>query len=236
MAVEQEQSSIEDVSESFADLGLTIGCYLTIETIASARKYQVQLIGFFDKRSILISPPLREGREVLLEKNTGLAIRLLEGKKVCAFETKVIYRSSHPYTYYHLQFPEFVNTRQIRNSERVATKIDVAVDSDFDIVGDWPKHAFITNLSKTGARMTSQVSLGEKGHELVLMFELHVSGMHKQLRIPCLIRNIQLSSNSQIAEENNDVQGNYVIGIEFLDMNDEHRLSLSSYIYEHEHK
>ncbi len=79
--------------------------------------------------------------------------------------------------------------------------------------------------------MISPYSLGEKGHELVLMFEIFVSGMHKHLRIPCLIRNIQLSSSDQKLE-----QGSYVVGLEFLDMNDEHRLSLSSYIYENEHK
>lgn len=232
MANSAEQNITQN--ESFADLGLTIGCQFAIETSNSGRKYQVQLIGFLDKRSILISPPLRDGREVLLDKDTPLAIRLLEGKKVCAFETKVIYRSSHPYTYYHLQFPESVNTRQIRNSERVDTKIEVSVDSDFDIVGDWPKLAYITNLSKTGAQMTSQYSLGDKGHELVLMFEVFVSGMHKHLRIPSLIRNIQLNPNAQ-SDSGDSVQGNYVVGIQFLEMNDEQRLTLSSYIYEQEH-
>ena len=231
MAAEQENDASLDINESFADLGLTIGCHFTIETIGSARKYQVQLIGYLDKRSILISPPLREGREVLLENNTGLAIRLLEGKKVCAFETKVIYRSSHPYTHYHLQFPESVNTRQIRNSERIDTSLNVSVDSDFDMLGDWPKPATITNLSKSGARMVSPHSLGEKGHELVLMFEIDVSGLHKKLHIPCLIRNIEFNASSQ-----NEHQGHYVVGAQFIDMTDEMRLGLSSYIYEHDRK
>lgn len=231
MAGEQENDSSLDISESFTDLGLTIGCHFTIETIASARKYQVQLIGYLDKRSILITPPLREGREVLLENNTGLAIRLLEGKKVCAFETKIIYRSSHPYTHYHLQFPESVNTRQIRNSERIDIHLNTSVDSDFDIVGHWPKAATITNLSKSGARMVSPHSLGEKGHELVLTFDIFVSGLHKKLHITCLIRNIEFSASSQ-----NENQGHYIIGAEFIDMSDEAHLSLSSYIYEHDRK
>tara|TARA_R110001592_G_scaffold49482_3_gene154273 strand:+ start:1580 stop:2275 length:696 start_codon:yes stop_codon:yes gene_type:complete len=231
MAITSEQNTAPGTKESFADLGLSIGCHLTIETVGSARKYQVQLIGFWDKKSIVISPPLRDGREVLLDKDAVLAIRLLEGKKVCGFETKIIYRSSHPYTHYHLQFPVSVNTQQIRNSERVDIEIDVSVDSDFDILSDWPKQALITNLSKTGARMLSQHSFGEKSHELILMFQLFVGGMDRQLRIPCLIRNIQLNSINQNVD-----QGSYVLGLEFTDMNDEHRLSLSSYIYEQEHK
>ena len=231
MAGEKESDSTLDINESFADLGLTIGCHFMIETIGSARKYQVQLIGFLDKRSILITPPLSDGREVLLEKNTGLAIRLLEGKNVCAFETKISYRSSHPYTYYHLQFPESVNTRQIRNSERIDTILDVTVDSDFDILGDWPKSATVTNLSKSGARMTSPHSLGEKGHELVLMFEIDVSGIHKKLQIPCIIRNVEFSTSMQ-----KEYKGHYIFGLQFIDMTDEMRLGLSNYIYEHDRK
>jgi c-di-GMP-binding flagellar brake protein YcgR len=236
VAVAQVQDSMMEVNEQFSGLGLSIGSYITIEAIASARKYQVQLIGYLDKRSILISSPLRDGREVLLENNTALAIRLLEGKKVCAFETKIIYRSSHPYTHYHLQFPGTVNTRQIRNSERVDTELKVSVDSDFDVFSDWPKLAYITNLSKTGARMTSQYSLGEKGHEIILMFDLDVSGLHKKLKIPCIIRNIQLNTNLSSQDQEAISKGDFVFGIQFMEMNDEYRLSLSSYIYENEHK
>ena len=231
MAQEKTKETGLEVTESFSDLGLDIGTPLVIETVGSARKYHVQLIGYIDKRSILISSPSRDGREVLLDKDAVLAIRLLDGKKVCAFETRILYRSIHPYTYYHLQFPESVNTRQVRNSERVVIQLAVDVDSDFDILGDWPKPATLTDLSKTGARLISPYSLGEKGHELVLNFELNVSGMKKTLHIPCLIRNIELSAMLE-----NDQRGRYVVGTQFINMTDEQTLTLSTYIYEHDRK
>lgn len=220
-----------ETNESFSELGLAVGTHLIIETAGTSRKYQVQLIGYWEKRSILISPPLRDGREVLLEKDAVLAIRLLDGKKVCAFESRILYRSSHPYTYYHLQFPESVNSRQVRNSERVDIQLPVLVDSDFDIMGDWPKSATLTNLSKTGARLISPHSLGEKNHELVLVFDLTVSGIRKSLRIPCLIRNIELSALQGDAEK-----GHYVVGAQFVNMTEDQILTLSSYIYEYERK
>ncbi len=231
MALEKNQEANTELSEGFADLGLVVGTDITIETVGSNRKYHVQLIGFVDKRSILISPPLREGREVLLDKDAVLAIRLLKGKKVCAFETKIIYRSSHPYTYYHLQFPASVNTRQVRNSERVDISMPVSVDCDFDVLGDWPRAATMINLSKTGARLVSNASLGEKGHELVLVFDLKVSDIEKSLRLPCLIRNIELSTSSDVSQ-----QGKFLVGTQFINLTDEQLLSLSSYIYEHERK
>ena len=220
-----------DNNESFSDLGLPVGTHFIIETAGSSRKYQVQLIGYWDKRSILISPPLRDGKEVLLEKDAVLAVRLLEGRKVCAFESRILYRSSHPYTYYHLQFPISVDSRQVRNSERVEIQLPVLVDSDFDILGDWPKSATLTNLSKTGARLIAPYSLGEKTHELVLIFELTVSNIRKTLRIPCLIRNIELS-----AAQGDDVKGHYVIGAQFVNLTEDQLLTLSSYIYEHERR
>ena len=84
--------------------------------------------------------------------------------------------------------------------------------------------------------MTSQYSLGEKGHEVILKFDIDVSGMHKQLVIPCIIRNIQLNTNLSSQDQEAISKGNFVFGIQFMEMNDEYRLSLSSFIYENEHK
>lgn len=231
MAGDSSQDVVVDEPESLADLGLTIGSLLTIETVSPVRKYQVHLLGYTEHRSILISTPLREGKEVLLDKDGTLAVRLLIGTSVCAFSSKVIYRSIQPYTYYHLAYPEAIEVLQVRNSERVDTLISADIDSDFDIVGEWPKPATINNLSKTGARMTSPFSLGEKGHELLVVFELSVSGMEKQLVLPGLIRNIELNSEQKVGSE-----GRYIVGLEFIRLNDEQRLTLSSYIYENDRK
>jgi len=220
-----------DNTELFSNLGLTVGSNLTIETVSPVRKYQVQLLGYAENRSIFVSSPTRDGREVLLDKNCAVAVRLLVGKKVCAFEAQVIYRSIHPYTYYHLSYPDEVEALQVRNSERVNTLINADVDSDFDIVGEWPKPGYINNLSKTGARMTSPYSLGEKGHELLVSFELSVSGMEKRICLSSIIRNIELNSDAEVGDE-----GRYVVGIEFIDLSDEQRLTLSTYILEHDRR
>ena len=45
------------------------------------------------------------------------------------------------------------------------------------------------------------------------------------------IRNIEFNASSQ-----NEHQGHYVVGAQFIDMTDEMRLGLSSYIYEHDRK
>jgi c-di-GMP-binding flagellar brake protein YcgR len=229
--VSEKLDNNEQSGELFSALGLPIGSAITIETVSPVRKYQVQLIGFVEGRSILVSSPIRDGNEVLLDKDSSVAIRLLVGKKVCAFETRIIYRSIQPYTYYHLAYPEEVEALQIRNSERVDTRIDAEIDSDFDIVGEWPKPAYIDNLSKSGARMSSPYSLGEKGHELLVSFELSVSGITKRVCISSIIRNIDLNTDVEVG-----IEGRYIVGVQFLNLTDEQLLTLSTYIYENERR
>jgi c-di-GMP-binding flagellar brake protein YcgR len=224
-----ENSSLPEQSETteiFSDLSLTIGASLTVETISPVRKYPVQLLGYAENRSIFISSPLRDGKEVLLDKDCVVAVRLLVGKNVCAFETKVLYRSIQPYTYYHLAYPKDITVLQIRNSERVDTLIETDVDSDFDIVGNWPRSAKINNLSKTGARMISSTDLGESGQEILLQFEVTVSGINKRVCLPSIIRNV----------DNNESEGDekFTVGVQFLELTDEETLTLSTYIYENE--
>lgn len=226
-----ENSSVPEqveTTKSFSDLHLIIGASLTIETISPVRKYTVHLLGYTAHRSLFISTPLREGKEVLLDKNCVVAVRLLVGKNVCAFETKVLYRSLQPYTYYHLAYPEEITVLQIRNSERVDILIEADVDSDFDIVGDWPRAATINNLSKTGARMVSSTRLGEKGQEILLQFGVVVSGINKRVCLPSIIRNVEKNDESEVEE--------YTVGVQFLALTDEEILTLSTYIYEHENQ
>jgi len=212
---------------SLVSLGIAIGTTFTIETVSPVRKYPVHLLGYSENRSLFISTPLREGKEVLLDKDCVLTVRLLVGKSVCAFQTKVLYRSIQPYTYYHLAYPDEIEALQVRNSERVDTKISADIDSDFDIVGEWPKPALINNLSKTGAKMTSPFSLGDKGHELLVAFQLFVSGMDKRVCLPSLIRNIEVNADIEAGHD-----GRYIVGVEFVNLTDEQRLTLSTYIYE----
>src|SRR5690606_8942875 len=101
-----------------------------------------------------------------------------------------VYRSVHPYVYYHLAWPEEVAARQIRDSERIDTEFEVMVDNDFDVVGDWPKPALLNNLSKSGARVLSTTPLGSAGHELVIKCTLTMSDVRKDLALTAIIRNV----------------------------------------------
>jgi len=214
----------DDGQQPFESLNIPVGTPLTVETISPHRRLQAKLIGYVLGKSILISPPIKDGKEKLLELDESVTIRLLIRKKICAFESRVKYRSLQPFNYYHLQYPTELMSLQVRVSERVDVNLDVLIDSEFDIgVGEWPKKAVITNLSKSGASLLCSGSFGEKGHEIIVNLDIEVSGLQRSLAINGVIRNKE-------ASDSDESMFNY--GVEFVDLTDADVLSLTGFIYE----
>ncbi|MCP5160543.1 MAG: flagellar brake protein [Hahellaceae bacterium] len=215
-----------DTLESFGDLGVPVGSAITLETVSPVRKLTVKLLGYSDGRSLMVSAPTREGKEILLERGETVAARFLHRNKVCGFESKVVYRSIQPYSYYHLEYPKTLNVVQIRDSERVDLSIKVQVESEFDGgMGDWPQNALIKDISKSGISVTSRKALGEVGHELVLRFDLPVAGITKSFVLEAIIRNRNVIN----AKEGKTA---YVYGMQFQSLEDSDKLALASYTYE----
>jgi len=90
-------------------------------------------------------------------------------------------------------------------------------------VGEWPKKAVITNLSKSGASLLCSDSFGEKGHEIIVNLDIEVSGLQRSLAINGVIRNKEASDSAES-------MFNY--GVEFVDLTDADVLSLTGFIYE----
>lgn len=221
-----EENTNNEGQQPFDSLGVPVGSPLTIETLSPHRRLTVKMIGYVSGRSILISPPMREGKEQLLEVGETVAVRLLIRKKICAFEARIKYRSLQPYTYYHIEYPSEMVSLQVRSSERVSVNIPVLIESDFDIgMGEWPKQAVITDLSKTGTALKCAESIGDKGHEVIVKLDVNVSGLSRSLSLNGVIRNKELQGPDSSF---------YTFGLEFTDVRDEDKLSLAGFIYEKE--
>lgn len=219
-----KNNSNDNDQQPFESLNVPVGTQITVETISPHRRLQAKLIGYVPGKSILISPPLKDGKENLLDLDESVTIRMLIRQQICAFESRVKYRSLQPFNYYHLQYPTELMSLQVRSSERVDVAIKVLIDSEFDIgVGEWPKHATITNLSKSGSALLCPDSFGEKGHEIIVNLDVEVSGLQRSLSINGVIRNKEASE----ADKNM-----FSYGIEFVELSDEDILSLTGFIYE----
>ncbi len=219
-----ENNTNNESQQSFEQLGVPVGAQMTLETLSPPRRLAVKVIGYAPGKSIMISPPMRDNKEILLEVGEVLAVRLLMRKSICAFESRIKYRSLQPFTYYHLEYPSALESLQVRTAERLDVNLPVLIGSEFDIgMGEWPKKAVITNLSKTGAALSCVDSFGEKGHEIIVNLDIQVSGLNRTLSLNGLIRN---------KERVNTDEELYSFGVEFTDLLDEDTLSLAGFIYE----
>lgn len=222
-----EDANLKDSQRPFEALGVTVGSSLTIETMSPNRRMTVKVMGYAVGKSLLVTPPMKDGKEQLLEIGEAVAVRMLIRKQICAFETRVKYRSLQPYSYYHLEYPTDLVSLQVRSSERIDVDLPVLINSDFDIgMGDWPKQGVITNMSKTGAAITCSNSFGEKGHEVIVVLDIEVSGLKRSLALNSVIRNKELL--------NGDTDS-YSFGVQFVELKDEDTLSLTGFIYENDH-
>lgn len=211
------------IQRDLASVDLEIGAQWVLETRTIRRKAQVQLLGYRARHSLMISAPMRNGSELLLERDEPLALRFMSGKTVCAFESRVIFHSYQPYSFYHIAYPEQVETLDVRNSVRVKADIFAEVDSEFVLVGDWPKTVKLVNLSESGLCFVYADFLGLLGHELIFTIALPVQGATSTLFLKGVIRNIEHRYAGLRKQD-------YLVGVEFIELDAHSRLVLSNYV------
>lgn len=216
------RSSVK-LQRSFETLGLEVGQLLTVEAQHPKRKAQVQLLGYRSGHSLMISAPRKHSSEVLLEKDEPLALRFLTGRTACAFESRVLYHCYQPFSYYHISFPQHVESLEVRNATRVESNIFADVDSEFVLVGEWPKTVQLVNLSESGLCFRSDEFLGLLGHELLFTFEVPLEAQKTTLFVTGIIRNID-------HPEPQSLDRHYSVGVEFVGLDERARLVLANYV------
>jgi len=209
---------------SFRALNAPIGTIVSLDLAAPARRSQVRLLGSEYGQGLIVSLPKPEFT-ALIQEGTLLKVRFLLKTGFVNFGARVLAIQDMPFPHMFLSFPSSVEIRNVRSAERISTSIHANVDSDFNIDGAWPKTGSIEDLSKTGAKLRSRERLGEFGHELKLEFKLKLSDMTRTVRLGAIIRNAHVESKAM-------GEPHFVFGVQFLELDDEARLALISFIYE----
>lgn len=209
---------------SFRALNAPIGTIVTLDLAAPARRTQVRLLGAENGQGLIVSMPKTEFMNEI-QDGSLLKVRFLLKTGFVHFGARVLSIANTPFPHVFLSFPSSVEIRNVRSAERISTSIHANVDSDFNIDGAWPKSGTIEDLSKTGAKLRSRERLGEFGHELKLEFNLSLSDMTRPVQLSAIIRNAHVESQA-LGEPH------FVFGLQFLELDDEARLALTSFIYE----
>ncbi len=187
----------------------------------TVERYPVRLIGAVDKRSLLVSHPVIDGRMIYMKDGESVTVKAMRGKFAYSFDASVLKCQLAPYPYLHLTFPTQVRCTSIRKAHRITLN---AVAS----VGRAEQRARVAcnmkDLSIAGMLVHIPRDLAVVGTQVEVAFRLQISGEPTTFDVPGVIRNVR---------DTEDTASRYrACGLEFAELIRAQRNSLQLFIYE----
>ncbi len=218
-ALEQLQSV-----RTLAELNPRIGERVQIETRAPRRRYSVQLLGYRENGSMMVSAPRKS---VAINEGAKVTARLMSGNYICAFSVRILKIQSSPFAYWHLEYPTATEVRRIRSHTRVPVNLLVSVDEFEPGKGlrlDWPVTALCTDISLKGACIEAPATLGKQGDQIFVTTRFQVAGVDQVVLLSAVIRGVESGTGG----------GTKVVthGVEFVDVDEDSHLILASFVYQ----
>ena len=225
MAEHDTKNPESQLAVPFDELKLRIGSQLILNSLDQSERYVVRLIGYSVNQSVIVSTPKVEGKQLILKKDRPFKVSSMAKKEAFAFQTSVKAVMLQPYPYIHLDYPKEMFTVQVRNSSRLDVNIPVTLVDDSKANREGSEQVHLVNLSKTGAGLQSDESIGKEGDEIVIKFAISVAEVSKFIKLTAIIRNTR-------AEEVKNSPTKYSYGLQFADMSDSAKIVLSAFINE----
>lgn len=200
-----------------------IGDVVQLQDFASDKhRHYVKLIGFFNKKSVLVSHPMQDEKLLFVKKGESYLLRGFSGTKTYEFTADVINVCLSPYPYLHLSFPSQVSTVNMRSAMRIKIRLVCAIKVK-DVAQ--PVTGSIDDMSVSGTRVQSKMEFGKVGDEVEVSFRLPLDGTEQLLTIPAVVRNVTRET------ENSGADRAFLSGLEFMHKEGNERNSLHYFIY-----
>lgn len=213
--------------KSVSDMHLHIGEVMQLQPVDADERdrYLVKLIGFLDKRSILVSAPTLDGQVLFIKEGQTFEVRTFSGREVYHFMASVVRSCTSPYPYLHLSFPRVVKGFAVRNATRVKVKLICTVTSAQEGERALKIPCSLSDLSTSGAQLESNKSLGEIGDELSLSLRLSLfENDPVYISLSAIIRRA-------VPGESGATQESLLYGISFQEPSQTERLMLENFIF-----
>lgn len=212
----------------FDDLKLLPGYPLQIQFQGAngvSERYNCRYVGVLPGKALLLSVPRVKGRVLRLRPGQKLVARMVIATGVGVFSCSVASQVSEPYPLLHLDYPEEVGFKGIRQSTRVEVDLPVGIVNQSSLE-EVKLEGRIADISLSGARLELAEVLGEMGDKLKLMASVTVAGTRHQLNVEAVIRS-RVERSTQEREQKTPV----VYGVEFTERDESRRLLLAAYVY-----
>lgn len=186
-------------------------------------RYFCRYIGCVKDKSILVSPLVAGGRELDLNSDKQVTARLMIGRGICVFPTRVMSIQQKPLAMMYLEYPDDVDFKSIRNAERVETGLDIIVNNA--LKRDQVSEGKLRDISITGARIEIYRPIAELDDEVIICGDYPIESINQTMRVNAVIR-----SRSKSAPRNSNIHQPITYGVEFIRLPDEKRLILYGYV------
>ncbi len=212
--------------KTLAELRPQVGERVRLETRSPRARYAVQLIGFRDGGSVLVSAPRASGGVPPLNEGAPLTARLMAGNWICTFDTRLLKIQSQPYPVWHLEYPAALDVQRVRHHTRVPVNLRVSVDCDEHSTpaAAFPVTALCSDIHVSGACIESSRLLGRVDDKLYITARVSVSGIDHVILAPAIVRNLYESEAGSFPVISH--------GVEFVDLEEDTRLILAGFVYQ----
>lgn len=209
---------------TFQEMNLPVGARLqmTIKSGPSRGVHYTELIGYIDGDFLIVKIPVEHGHCVHVQHGDQLNFRIFSGVDIFTFSSIIQSIFAKPHNYMHISFPVDVQATALRGAIRAKVDLPVQVNGRF-------LPATITNISVSGAGITTEDKLGEPGDELLISFSCPVSLTRQNVPIktPVKICNVQRLPNTH-----EDAPPKFTYGVMFHAIDPTNKVMLQNFVYE----
>jgi hypothetical protein len=209
-----------DKKVDFIDLKLVPGQVFQLEFEGyTSERVKATLIGYRRNGSLIVTTPIVQGVLANVTSGEKVTIRFFSGRmsSACAFQTEVIYASKSPYPHIHLKLPDKVLIGEVRKGVRAGVEVVTKVNYVTDLE-PMTTSAKIVDLSMNGARMVGRTFGFAVESDILLDFDIAVSGIELGLKIKAKVRSIS------------PLEKGFAVGLQFEEVPANEKIALQAFV------
>lgn len=197
-AVPVKTGPVEKI-EDLLSVKLAVGDTIQLQDSSSGRQQCfVKLIGYFNKKSVLVSHPRIDEKLSFVKEGQGYLARGFAGTKTYEFNTNVIHVCLAPYPYLHLAFPAQVKTTNMRGAVRIKLRLVCTIEAP---ATGLKMPAIIDDMSISGARIHASKPFGQVGDAISVGMRMQVAGETQVFLVSSVIRNVREEKDAQTGDK-----------------------------------
>jgi c-di-GMP-binding flagellar brake protein YcgR len=147
------------------------------------------LIGYETGKYLLVKVPTENGVSVPMREGEEVTVRAFSGAGVYSFDCAVDMIQLSPHYYMHLSFPSEITVIPLRDAPRIRVNLPAQIRCGGNAA---PKLAILSDLSISGAYITTDSEWGAPGEEVSVAFSFKVKPTNQEvwLELDGVIRSV----------------------------------------------